>query len=358
MKKQIIWGSDEIFIQNYLTLKSSRKMGVLYNCTKNSIIRHCKDIGFDYTVIQYGQLSEDDKKKIISEYNTKTSVQLAEEYGVSRGIITKIWYDNNLKGKPRDYSNAGNNLMGMTFGYLTVIDTSKKRSSNGNKYWLCSCSCGRENCLHTKEINGDNLLSGLVISCGTISRENLDKGRGRYNDLSGMKFGKLTVIERDTLNSHTNIKSGVIWKCICECGNITYVLASNLVIGNTKTCGLCSTSSRGNRKIEQILKEHNISFVREKRFQSCKDKMVLPFDFYVDNKYCIEFDGKYHYVETTFFDHEGAVRRDKIKSQWCKDNNIPLIRIPYTQFDLLCIEDLLLETSSFIETNADIKSQD
>lgn len=39
---------------------------------------------------------------------------------------------------------------------------------------------------------------------------------------------------------------------------------------------------------------------------------------------------------------------DKLKNQWCKENNIPLIRIPYTRYNDLCIEDLLLETSNFI----------
>jgi len=37
-----------------------------------------------------------------------------------------------------------------------------------------------------------------------------------------------------------------------------------------------------------------------------------------------------------------------IKNQWCKENNIPLIRIPYTHLQDLCLEDLQLETSQFI----------
>jgi len=37
-----------------------------------------------------------------------------------------------------------------------------------------------------------------------------------------------------------------------------------------------------------------------------------------------------------------------IKNQWCKNNNIPLIRIPYTHLQNLCLEDLQLETSKFI----------
>ena len=46
-----------------------------------------------------------------------------------------------------------------------------------------------------------------------------------------------------------------------------------------------------------------------------------------------------------------------MKSQWCKENNIPLIRIPYTQYNNLTIDDLKLDTSNFIEADADVKSQ-
>lgn len=39
---------------------------------------------------------------------------------------------------------------------------------------------------------------------------------------------------------------------------------------------------------------------------------------------------------------------DIFKNNWCKENNIPIIRIPYTHLKDLCIEDLLLETSNFV----------
>lgn len=44
---------------------------------------------------------------------------------------------------------------------------------------------------------------------------------------------------------------------------------------------------------------------------------------------------------------EKTQQRDNYKNQWCKDNNIPLIRIPYIHYDDLCIEDLMLETTKF-----------
>lgn len=52
-------------------------------------------------------------------------------------------------------------------------------------------------------------------------------------DLTGRKFSHLTVLER--------VESGrpglVIWKCQCDCGNITYVRSSNLKSGQVRSCG-------------------------------------------------------------------------------------------------------------------------
>jgi len=75
----------------------------------------------------------------------------------------------------------------------------------------------------------------------------------------------------------------------------------------------------------------------------------LPFDFYVNNKYLIEYDGEQHYDQKSIFDYEYTHKHDLIKSQWCKENKIPLIRIPYTRYKDLCLEDLLLNTSKYIE---------
>lgn len=53
-----------------------------------------------------------------------------------------------------------------------------------------------------------------------------------FTDLTGQKFGKLTVIKRvENKNCHTN------WLCSCECGKYTEVLAINLKRGLTKSCG-------------------------------------------------------------------------------------------------------------------------
>lgn len=56
-------------------------------------------------------------------------------------------------------------------------------------------------------------------------------------DLTGQRFGRLTVLDRakDKVDKHG--KHSVVWRCRCDCGNITYVRASNLSSGSTRSCG-------------------------------------------------------------------------------------------------------------------------
>lgn len=112
--------------------------------------------------------------------------------------------------------------------------------------------------------------------------------------------------------------------------------------------------SQGELKISQILKTHQIKFSTQQTFNSCLYKdATYPcrFDFYIENQYLIEFDGQQHYFPIELFGGEKQFQiqqdRDTYKNQWCKDNNIPLIRIPYTKLDTLCIKDLMLETTEF-----------
>lgn len=80
----------------------------------------------------------------------------------------------------------------------------------------------------------------------------------------------------------------------------------------------------------------------------------LRFDFYIKNKYIIEYDGKQHFQAIDFFggEEEFYQRRehDLIKNKYCFDNNIPLIRIPYDAENIYTVDDLILETTRFLLT--------
>lgn len=105
---------------------------------------------------------------------------------------------------------------------------------------------------------------------------------------------------------------------------------------SNKGCPQCK-ESKGERKIRVYLESNGISFIREKKFDKCIYKKSLRFDFYLpDKNLCIEFDGKHHFKNWVvknkiYVTLEEVKKKDQIKNAFCEDNNIKLIRIPYTK---------------------------
>ena len=102
-------------------------------------------------------------------------------------------------------------------------------------------------------------------------------------------------------------------------------------------------NSKGEDKIELLLIDNKINYIHNYKFSNCKYQKPLPFDFAIfsntgDLLCVIEYDGEqhYHYIEHWHKTEEGFKQqqlRDSIKTDFCKINNIKLIRIPYTEFD-------------------------
>ena len=119
-------------------------------------------------------------------------------------------------------------LSGQKFNRLTVI---RRDESVLNKVsWICKCECGNEISVTTS-----HLKCGHTQSCGCLQKEKAREAN--FLDLTGQRFGRLTVIkEADKYISPQGLKF-VQWLCKCDCGNDTIVLATNLKKGTTKSCG-------------------------------------------------------------------------------------------------------------------------
>ena len=243
------------------------------------------------------------------------------------------------------------NLIGEKYGKLTVL--SKAENIGKRTAWLCECECYDENNKHrTIVTTTDRLRRGQTKSCGKCGYMKQIAHNTHFQDLTNKTFGFLTVINR-TENLIQGNQQKTAWLCKCQCGNTCIVTAENLKTGNTMSCG-CKKFSKGEKKIYELLTSANIPFIQQYKNSNCKDIKELPFDFFVDNTYIIEFDGEQHfeYKENKGWNNienfNKTQEHDRIKNQWCFDNNIPIIRIPYTHLSKICLEDLLLETSSFI----------
>ena len=265
-------------------------------------------------------------------------------------------------------------MTGKKFNRLIVRELAYTK--NKRSYWLCDCNCGGV------KIARQDMLVGLKIqSCGCLQKEQrgingknavhikksktpkkpkIPKPRGRKPvDLTNKQIRDFKVLERAEEYISPNGHKLTQWKCQCKCGNIRIIPHSWLTSKDgIVNCGCDSlfAFSRGERKIAKLLDENSINYSREKTFKDC----ILPsgrrarFDFYVNESYLIEYDGEQHFKSTGVIFNEEKVKEtqlhDSIKNQYCKDKGIILIRIPYTHFDDLQIEDLLLNSKYIVQT--------
>lgn len=226
---------------------------------------------------------------------------------------------------------------GQKFGKLTVIKQDTTKDSSKGTYWLCQCDCGNPELISVHTCH----LGKSTFSCGCLQKEKASQAR--LIDLTGQVFGKLTVLYREKSN---NKNGRVHWICQCECGNICSVAGDYLKNGSTSSCGCIN--SKGEERIASILKSMDVIFNKQKTFQNLcgKNGYPLRFDFYLpEYNLCIEYQGIQHYQSRDFFGGEEQLKiqqeYDQKKEFYCKDNNIPLIIIPYT--DLKKIDENYLQ---------------
>lgn len=240
------------------------------------------------------------------------------------------------KSRTRCDTHNERDLIGEKYNLLTVISFS--RYIDGKTYYNCICDCGNK-----VEVNRSDLVTNNNKSCGCLYH--------KHRDLSNLRFGKLVAKTIDYNNPKTKKygRTTTYWNCTCDCGNSVSVPMRSLISGETSSCG-CLTKSRGELLIEDILKNNNIDFISQKRFDSCKFPDTQAdgiFDFYInENKQLIEFDGEQHFGYTCsgWTSKERYVNthnHDLYKNQWAWDNQIPMKRIPYTERDTLSFERIM-----------------
>lgn len=110
--------------------------------------------------------------------------------------------------------------------------------------------------------------------------------------------------------------------------------------------------SKGEDKVESLLKANGVLYQKEVKFKGLKSlkHRDLRFDFVVFNRNrqivaCIEVDGEQHFKPTKYFKRTGskfkqAQERDRIKNNFCLMNHIPLIRIPYYDLNSLTFQKI------------------
>lgn len=223
-------------------------------------------------------------------------------------------------------------LTGQRFGKLVVLERdfeNLEKFASKEARWKCKCDCG-----NIKTIGSYLLRSGQATTCTRcIEREEI-----------GKKYGHLTILEF----AGTDKKQRALFKCLCDCGKETVVSSDKMRRGHTVSCG-CQKRSFGEAEILKILIDNNIPYQKEVSFPDLLSENFYPlrYDFAILNERkeiirLIEFDGPQHYNNYNLFgDLKTTQLHDRMKNDYAKQHQIPLIRIPYKEKTKISLNLLL-----------------
>lgn len=228
--------------------------------------------------------------------------------------------------------------------------------------------CGCSVCSNNKKLNNNYFINKAKIIHGDrydyslVQYKNIDRkviiickehgifNQSPYNHLNGANCPKCSHnILKTTIHFITDAKKihGNIYdyslieyknahtkvKIICEKHGIfeqkPYSHLQNI------GCPRCN-SSKGEIEIIKRLENLKINFETQKKFNDCKYKQNLSFDFYLpEYNICIEYDGEQHYKSVEHWGGDTSfnirLKRDQIKNDYCLNNNIILYRINHKQ---------------------------
>ena len=146
--------------------------------------------------------------------------------------------------------------VGERFGKLVVThaEYGVKRGKKTRTICTCQCDCG-----NIIETVAEYLTAGKT-SCGCDTRER--RVNSQRIDLTGQRFGRLTVIEMLWVHPYTQCR------CICDCGKETVVRNAQLTSGKTTSCGCAqreNVSKKNTKDLAGYIADNGVKFIKKHR---------------------------------------------------------------------------------------------
>ena len=202
-----------------------------------------------------------------------------------------------------------NDLTGNVFGDLTV-----KRflgSENGRAMWECECKCG-----NIIKVRGSDLIKkDGTRQCRSCASTKIAEDRREI--IIGNTYNRLTVIDYGYSD-----KNEYFWKCQCECGNITYIRATSLTSGRTKSCGCLEReiiAEIGRQQKGENNPRWNFDLTQEEREQGRLVDGYNEWTFKVKEKYNFKCD-----ICGELGNGKNLVSHHLDGYKWCKERRVDL----------------------------------
>ena len=222
-----------------------------------------------------------------------------------------------------------------------ISDVSKILNTKSKVQMKCNI------CNNTWVTSLTNLLKNTnTTDCPNCARIRVAKQNTKT--LSDLREEALEINQTvEPIGEYINTHTFVLCRCKIHTDTTFYQIPTTILNGSN-SCPKCTTY-KNEKKMLDILDKYNISYTPQKTFENCRDIRKLPFDAFLnDYNIVVEYDGEGHYIPIPRFQGDDGImglkrsqKHDQIKNNYCKKNNIGMIRIPYWERENM--ENYILE---------------
>lgn len=254
----------------------------------------------------------------------KNTHEIAVYFGISNNIVRKYIKRHNITGVRQRIRNTNlENVKRLHEQGLLVLEIAQKLSIHEHTVKSCleelNLTPNKNRLIKLyQELEPEDYLSKHILSIPEEKRKDFIIGAIKQYILLKQKYiGRKEFVMNNPQTGITDYYLSKYQISIPEI-NLTY--------------GLYKQASIFEEQITTYLQDENFNFTCQKTFDTCRSNKgeLLRFDFYlVDKNVLIEADGTQHTNKKSPWNYPEQMERDEIKNQWCKENNITLIRIPY-----------------------------
>ena len=313
--------------------------------THEEFVKEVKDlVGNEYTVL--GKYINS-TTKILIRHNKCGNEYLVAPTKFKQGRRCPICVRLNMRRTHKEFVKEVKDLVGNEYTVLSEYTRSKDKVKIRHNCTDCDN--------YVYEVMANNFLRGdRCPRCGGFAPKTTNIFKREVKELFGEEYS--------ILGEYKTNKEKILMKHN-KCNRTFYMTPHSFLVGKHR-CPYC-ISSKGEEFISRYLDSLNIEYQRQYKFDDCKYKRKLSFDFAIldeetNHILLIEYDGKQHFkkVKRLKNDDEYNQRefnltqiRDKIKTDYCKSHKgIYLLRLNYKMKD----EEIMRSIKAFIRRFSNI----
>lgn len=137
---------------------------------------------------------------------------------------------------------------------------------------------------------------------------------GKFIDLTGKRFGKLTVIERSEDHIQPSGQHCTMWLCKCDCGNEVSVRGSDLKYSKTRSCGCLHGENLEKYGIKnKKYNTYNLSGEYGVGYTSKGEEFYFDLEYYDKIKdYCWSFDSNGYLVTSEIGNNKKKIKMHRL----------------------------------------------